>query len=273
MLGLTGSLGAIFLLSGMLAVWIFAGDLQPISEARLALSTATVQGTVTNAWATHASENDETVYAYEFSFRTPDEKGYTGRSFTTGQRWRVEDRVSIEYVPDDPSIARIENARLSRFSLTSLFVFIFPSIGAAFFAASTIKGWQQVRLLRHGEIAGAEIISQQATGTRINNAPVVAYVYEFEAHDFESYLGKAKALPSGRIGDEAKEPVLYLPWNPRQSTLVDALPLNYPLDVDEYGQWMTHGGVWSIVWYILIWLGIAANVAYAAARTLKEVLP
>jgi hypothetical protein len=273
MLGLTGTLGAIFLLFGMLFVWIFAGDMRPISEVRLALSTATTRGIVTGVQATNASENDVTVYAYDFSFSTPDEKRYTGRSYTTGQQWHVEDRVSIKYVPDKPSIARIEGTRHSRFSPTVLFVFIFPAIGAAFFITSTIKGWQQVTLLRHGEISGAEIISEQATGTRINEVPVIAYTYEFEAHDFESYLGNAKALPSGRIGDEVREPVLYLPWNPRRSTLVDAIPLRHPLDVDEYGQWTTRGGAGAIVWYALVWVGIAANAAYALVRALEEVLP
>jgi len=80
------------------------------------------------------------------------------------------------------------------------------------------------------------------------------------------YMGKSKSLPSGRIGDEAREPVLYLPRNPKRSTLVDAIPLRHPLDVDEFGQWQTHESVWPIVWYTLIWIGIAAHAGYALAR-------
>jgi hypothetical protein len=126
-------------------------------------------------------------------------------------------------------------------------------------------------LLRSGRIAGAQIISENATGTSINNVPVIAYVYEFEADDGESYMGKSKSLPSGRIGDEVQEPVLYLSRNPKKSTLVDAIPLRHPLDVDEYGQWRTSEGVWPIVWYTLIWIGIAAIALYALAHALGQI--
>jgi hypothetical protein len=266
MLGLTGAFGAIFLLFGLLFTWIFIGDFQPIPEVRLALSTKTTRGIITSVNTTRASENEVTVYAYSFTFRTPDEQEHTGLSYTTGQQWRVEDRVDVEYVPGNPTIARITGARRARFSPTVLFVCLFPGVGAGFFATATIKGWQQVMLLRHGRIAGAEIISEHATGTRINHVPVIAYVYEFEADDGEFYMGKSKSLPSGRIGDEAREPVLYLPRNPKRSTLVDAIPLRHPLDVDEFGQWQTHESVWPTVWYTLIWIGIAAHAGYALAR-------
>jgi hypothetical protein len=270
MFGLTGTLGAIFLLFGMLFVWLFVGDFQPISGARLALSATTTTGVIASVDATSASENEVTVYVYEFAFRTPDEQGHTGRSYTTGQQWRVEDRVNVEYVPGNPAIARIEGTRRSRFSPTVLFVCIFPGVGAALFAASTITGLQQTMLLRYGRIAGARIISEQATGASINDVPVMAYVYEFEADNGESYLGKSRSLPSGRIGDEAREPVLYLPRNPKWSTLVDAIPLRHPLDVDEYGQWKTHESAWPIVWYTLTWAGIAVNAICALARALSE---
>ena len=139
------------------------------------------------------------------------------------------------------------------------------------FLSATVSGWKQAVLLQRGEIAGAKIISERATGVRINNVPVIAYVYEFEAADGEFYMGDSKSLPSGLVGDEAKEPVLYLPWNPKRSTLVDAIPLRYPLDVDEYGQWITHEGMWPIVWYALVWVGILGSVAYALARMLSDI--
>lgn len=271
MFGLTGTIGAFFLLFGMLFAWIFVGDLRPISEARLALSATTTTGIITSINATGAAENETTVYVYEFTFRTPDEQKHTGRSYTTGWQWSVEDRVNVEYVPDNPSIARIEGARRSLFSPIALLVCVFPAIGAVLFTISTIRGLQQTMLLRYGTIAGAQIISEQATGASVNNVPVIAHVYEFEADDGESYLGKSRSLPSGRIGDEAREPVLYLPRNPRRSTLVDAIPLRYPLDVDEYGQWRTHESAWPIVWYTLTWAGMAAHAVYALARALSQI--
>ena len=238
----------------------------------MAISSATTTGTITHAEPTNTTVNDVTVYRYHFTFRTPNEETFTGQSYTVGQEWSAESRVTIEYVPTAPSIARIEGSQLSSAPLWgALLMLTFPAIGAAFFLSATINGWKQATLLRHGEVAGAKIISQNPTGVSINDVPVLAYNYEFPAGDGEEYMGSSKSMPSGLVGDEAKEPVLYLPRNPRRSTLVDAIPLRYPLDVDEYGQWVTHESVWPIVWCTLIWAGILGSVAYAIARMLSAI--
>jgi len=271
MLGLTGKLGGIFLIAGILFTWLFVGDFRPIAELRLVLSSETATGTITRVERTNTSVNDVTVYRYQFTFRTPKEETFTGQSHTVGQVWSAEDRVTIEYVSDKPSIARIEGSQLSTAPMWGvMLVLVFPAIGGVMFITSTVLGWQQVTLMRHGEIAGAKMISQQMTNVRINNVPVIAYVYEFPTGDGEEYMGRSKALPSGLVGDEAREPVLYLPWNPRRSTLVDAIPLRYPLDVDEYGQWIARESMWPIVWYAIIWIGIVGSVAYALLRMLSD---
>lgn len=274
MLGLTGVLGAIFLLFSMPFVWILTWGSDPIDDVRLALSTETAQGVITRVSATHSSENDVTVYRYGFSFQVRDGGSFTGESYYAGKRWSAEERVTIEYVPSDPSVARIKGARRATMPVwVVLLVLIFPMIGAAFFISSNVRGWRQVRLLRHGELAQADIVSERATNTSINDVPVMAYVYEFPASDGESYLGQSRALPSGRVGDEEKEPVLYLPWNPRRSTLLDTLPIRYPLDVDEFGQWAAREKAWPIVWFALTWVVIAANVVYALWRLTGKYLP
>jgi len=270
MLGRTGGMGAIFLLAGLLATWLFIGELRPIAEARLTLSSATAQGTITRTEPTHTTVNDATVYRYHFTFRTPNEETITGQSYTVGQKWSAESRVTIQYVPTEPSIARVTGSRLSAAPLWAIAVLIFPATGAALFLLGTVSGWKQTTLLRHGEIAGAKIISQSPTGVSINDVPVIAYVYEFPTGDGEEYLGRSKSMPSGLVGDEAREPVLYLPRNPRRSTLVDAIPLHYPLDVDEYGQWIARESMWPIVWYAIIWIGIVGSVAYALLRMFSD---
>jgi hypothetical protein len=271
MLGITGSIGAIFVLAGLLPTWLFSGDIRLVGEARLALSSATAQGKVTRVTPTNVSVNDETVYECQFTFRTPDEQTLTGQSYTIGQEWSVEDRVTVQYVPAKPSIARIEGSNLSTAPIwAALMMLLFPASGLALFIPATVRGWRQAMLLRNGQVTGAQIISEQATGTRINDVPVIAYTYEFRAGDGESYLGSARSLPSGLVGDEAREPVLYLPRNPKKSTLVDAIPLRYPLDADEFGQWIARESVWPIVWYTLIWIGILGSVVYALARMFSD---
>jgi hypothetical protein len=151
---------------------------------------------------------------------------------------------------------------------TWLLVLSFPIIGAAFFTTATVRGLRRVILLRCGKVASARTISKRATNTSVNNQPVVKYVYEFQGSDGRVYSGSSRALASEEIGDEAEEPVLYVPSDPRLSTLVDALPLRCTLDVDEAGQWVSYESMWPVVWCGLAWMGILANVGYGLLRVL-----
>jgi hypothetical protein len=148
------------------------------------------------------------------------------------------------------------------------FVLIFPAVGAGFFATNTVRGAQQVALLRHGRVAGAHRVSSQATNTTVNEQPVITYFYEFRAGDGQTYRGASRAISSEELGDEDAEPVLYLPSNPEQSVLVDALPLRSTLDVDEDGQWVSYESVWPVVWLGLAWMGILAHAMYGLSRLL-----
>jgi hypothetical protein len=253
---------------GMLSVWVFVGDIRPVDAWRLARSETTAQATVTGVAETAGTENDVRVYEYRFTFSTPDEQTVVGRCYSTGQLWSIGDRVTVQYVPGEPSVARLEGARLSTFSPWVLFVLLFPIVGAVLFTITTVRGLRQVTLLRHGEVAAARTIFEQATNTYVNDEQVMKYTYEFQGLDGQVYSGSARALRRAEIGDEAEEPVLYLESSPRLSTLVDALPLRYTLDVDESGQWVSYESVWPVVWCGLAWVGIVAHVIYGLSRVL-----
>jgi hypothetical protein len=270
MLGIVGGMGAIFFLFGMIFVWIFAGDINLLDEWRLARSTSTSQAIVTQVTGTSSSENDETVYRYTFSFETHEEKTVTAHSYSTGGLYSEGTSVNVTYLPDKPGVARLEGTRLSTFSpWVLLFVSIFPLIGLVMLVASTVSGLSQVFLLSYGEIGGAHVLSSKLTGMSMNKQPVIEYRYELRTRDGQCYEGKSRALPSGRVGDEAEEPALYLPSNPKLSVLVDALPLRYPLEVDTSGQWVSHDQPWPVVWFSLAWMGITAAVVYSLLRLLS----
>jgi len=148
------------------------------------------------------------------------------------------------------------------------FVFIFPIVGAAFFVTATVRGLRSAVLLRYGALTGARRVSERATNTSINDQPVIEYVYEFQASDRRVYKGASRAISTEEVGDEPMEPVLYLPSDPRQSVLVDALPLRFTLDVDEAGEWVSYEGIGAVVWFVLAWTGVLAHVLYGLYRLL-----
>ncbi|MBN2086265.1 MAG: DUF3592 domain-containing protein [Anaerolineales bacterium] len=255
MLGTTGGFGALFMIMGLVFSIIFTRGYRPLEDVRLALSHDTAEGRVTRVVESNATENDVTVYEYVYSFTTRREEKMTGRSFSTGRRWSNGSSVPVEYVPDAPYISRIEGARTSMFSPWVLFVLIFPAVGGALFLSAAIGGLRQVILLRHGKVADARITSTRPTNTTVNGVPILEYAYEIQTSMGAVADGKAKAFPSDRLGDEETEPALYLPSNPDRSTLVDAISVSYPLDVDGLsGQWITGEGKQKTMLYILAWV-------------------
>lgn len=269
MLGIIGGIGAIFLVSGLVSVLIFSSGFHPLDELLLTRAPATAEGIITKVTPTNSTVNDVPVYRYEFTFRTPDGKEITASCYTTGNAWSVEDRVLVEYAPSKPTVARVEETRLSQFEpWLFLMIFIFPATGLGLVVPSVVRGLRQTTLLRWGEVAGGRVLSTQPTGTTVNDVSVMKYTYEFDAHDGETYMGSSKSLPTPHIGDETAEPVLYLPSNPRQSTLVDALPLGHPLDVDAYGQWATQESVRPVVWCAATLVATLVLIALIAVRLL-----
>jgi len=269
LLGNVGGLGAIFFVGGLLFALIFGAGFSPLDELRMALATEIASGVVTDVAGTSATENEAPVYRYEFVFTTADGREITGQSYTAGRVWSAGDSVQVRYVPSKPSIARMEEARRSVFSpWIFALTLIFPLVGGVLFAVAAIRGLRWLAFLRHGEVSSARLLSQRATNVRVNDKPVMEYTYEFEARDGESYPGSSKAVRTQRIGDEAREPVLYLPRDPYRSVLIDGLPLRHPLDADSTGQWSTSEGVWPIVRYGLVWGGIFLVLAAGLLRTL-----
>jgi hypothetical protein len=268
MFGITGGFGAIFLIAGLLFTLIFTQGYRPVDDFRLVSSQATARGVITGVSETNATENDMEVYEYEFTFTARNERTYSGRSYTTGRQWSVESAVTVEYVADDPSIARIQGARTSLFEPWVLFVLIFPAVGAVMFGSAAIGGLRQAMLLRYGALADARILSARPTGTSVNEVPVLNYAYEIQTDTGLMFDGSAKSFPGDRIGDEQNEPALYLPSHPKISTLVDAIPLKYPLEIEEStGQWISRGGWGKTVVYFLAWAAVIALAGYGILRT------
>ena len=128
--GLIGMMGAAFFLFGMLFMVLFSGDVRPLDELRLSSATTTATATVTDVLDTNASENDETVYEYRFTFRTRNETEIKGTSYSTGQIYAKGERVPVTYLPDKPSVAQLQDTRHTQFPWwTVLMGGIFPFIG------------------------------------------------------------------------------------------------------------------------------------------------
>jgi hypothetical protein len=79
-------------------------------------------------------------------------------------------------------------------------------------------------LLEHGKIGFGKLTSSEATGTRINNQPVIKLIFSFTAIDGDEYEAIAKTHEPTDLRDEAVEPLLYDEDDPYYAVLLDDLP-------------------------------------------------
>jgi hypothetical protein len=143
MLGLTGGVGAAFLVIGMLAVWLFLGDtaaplwvsfvfLFPIVGAVL-FAMATARGlrhvtllrcgevasarTITKQ-ATNTYVNDQPVIKYVYEFQAGDGRVYQGASRAiSGQEVGDEEEEPVLYLPSNPELSVLVDALPLRYTL------------------------------------------------------------------------------------------------------------------------------------------------------------
>ena len=233
--GFSTQFGCLFFGFGMIFVWAF-GLLSLFNMAYFWFSGInTVPGTIADVRSTNASENDTPVYANQYVFRVERfEQEFRGESYTTGQRFAVGDKVTIEYVENRPEFSRIQNTRSTQISWwVACLVGIFPLAGLAFIISGTKNGITGNRLLKYGKVAEGRLVNKEATGTRINERTVYKLTFEFAADDGQRYQAVAKSHLPENLEDEDLEQILYDPANPHYSVLVDNLP-GAP-DIDEYG--------------------------------------
>lgn len=225
----TGLLGVVLLGLGSILVSTFFPT-RLLDEYRLRMTTAQTTGEVIRVSQLAVSENNVHVYQYDFAYYPRDGTRRFGTAYSTGRRFDEGTSVIVEYLPEQPTIARIRGCRLSRFSSGAAGVVIMPLTGIGF-----LWFWQRMReknrnLLTHGVFALGEIESVEATGTRINNQRVYRVNVTFApkggpvTHTSYNVVGEkaADAMNQKRAAQE-KVGLLYDPIRPRRVLIVDAV--------------------------------------------------
>jgi hypothetical protein len=219
-LGITGIFVWFFLPNADVSgLYYFRGDL------------ATVPGRVTASEETNFSENEVDVYAHTYRFATEDGVERDGVSYDTGRRLDAGAEVTVEYVPGEPSVARIRGMRRAPFGIEGWggafllgMLGLFTLVGVGFLAAGVRRGVKANRLLGSGRIALARLKEKWATNTRVNKRRVWAFGFEFEGEDRRTHHVTAKTHQVDRLSDPRGEFLLYDPVEPSTAVLLDNIP-------------------------------------------------
>ncbi|MEO8033938.1 MAG: DUF3592 domain-containing protein [Acidobacteriota bacterium] len=246
----------------MVFFWVFAMHADfPLFTFRGPIERA--GGRVTGVVDTHASSNRQHIYANHYVYPVGGTE-LTGVSY--GDEKEVGEAVMVEYREADPASSRIEGMRQQEFGSGAAIVIIFPLLFGLFLMLALQYGWNQVRLLRRGEVTDATL-----RGRNLTRRNSVRLNFEFatltgaKAAAFRIVYDPkwTRSSPQDEYRDGLVESVLYDPENPSSNTMLLDKGTALPFDAD--GQ-LTGRPLAALASLILPTLFLYGNAWAACAR-------
>lgn len=230
--GFLNQFGWIFFGFGLVFVWAFTLNADLTSWHRFRGQLETSEGKVIDCKKTLFSEGGSKhrkgtpVYEIHYDFTIADGSEYKGLSYITGKQFEQGQKVTIEYPQGKPQTSRIKGMRQKPVGLFGIFPVVFPMIGLLFIIRGIKKGIKANRLLTLGEQTTGKLKSKERTNTKVNKKPVFKLTFEFNTPEGMTYETLVKTHETGKLEDEAEEPLLYDPVLPSYAVMLDDLPGN-----------------------------------------------
>lgn len=230
--GFLNQFGWIFFGFGLVFVWAFTLNADLTSWYRFRGPLDTTEGKAIDCKKTLFSEGGSEnskgtpVYAIHYAFTAADGKEYKGLSYITGKQFEQGQKVTIEYPQGKPQTSRIKGMRQKPVGPFGIFPVVFPMIGLLFIIRGIKKGIKANRLLTLGEQTTGRLKSKEITNTKVNKKPVYKLTFEFNTPEGKTYETLVKTHETGKLEDQAEEPLLYDPVRPSYAVMLDDLPGN-----------------------------------------------
>ncbi|GAB4271652.1 MAG: hypothetical protein Kow0029_09590 [Candidatus Rifleibacteriota bacterium] len=243
--GFTNQFGWLFFAFGMVFFWVFSSMVDFTDLIYFSGKLRNATGQVIKVEDTNAEVNDNTIQRITFSFTNPDNKStkmaetqpgknsnlIVSECYETGTSYKSGQSVQVEFPDKKPEIARIVGTRRGIFPYWVLFlVAIFPALGIGFIFFGIRRGLLIKSLLDHSFLTQGVLAGKEPTNTRINKKPVMKLTFSFETRDGQPAYVVARTHDYKHLVDEAEEPLLYNPYNPKESCLLDDIPGRPRLD-------------------------------------------
>ena len=237
--GVISFIGWIFLLVGMIFSSIFLPGYEVVEDFQLSRSAEIASGVVREVRDTNVRINEQSVYEVDFLFTAADSQRYFATSYARGIWLDPGDRVSVEFLPGDPDVARIEGTDRSQNPIWLSFILIFPLIGLFFVSAALRVGRHANELLRNGLVTVGRLSKKEPTNTKINEQTVFRLVFQYQAEG-ESFEREERSHLFGDMLDDREELMLYHRDNPSRAVVLDGI--SGDLQVSAEGGWQIGEG-------------------------------
>ncbi|MHC4397602.1 MAG: DUF3592 domain-containing protein [Planctomycetota bacterium] len=230
--GVLNQAGWFFFGFGLAFVWAFTLNADLTSWYRFRGQLDTTEGKVIGSKKTLFSKGgsshykDTHVYAIHYAFTAADGKEYKGLSYITGKQFEQGQKVTIEYPQGKPQTSRIKGMRQKPVGFFGIFPVLFPLIGLLLITGGIRKGLKANQLLALGEQTTGRLKSKEKTNKQVDKEPVYKLTFEFNTPEGMTFETVVKTHETGKLEDQAEEPLLYDPMRPSYAMMLDDLPGN-----------------------------------------------
>lgn len=161
--------GAAVLAFGSLFLWIFF-PWRFADEMRLDLGApAKIAGRLTSAKDANMKINEVSVYRLSFQFQPPGQGPIQGTCYRTGAVPEAQQDVKVEYLADNPRVARIEGCRLNGFGYWTALVVVLPGTGMGLVYFSWRARRRRLQLLQNGTLVMGTVVDVKETSVTVND--------------------------------------------------------------------------------------------------------
>lgn len=242
---------------GMFFFWLFVMN----SEWAKSSSWGTLEphtGRVTSVSPTSLLENKQPVYEYGYTY-TVDGNTYEGESYLSEKSFHEGQEVTILYRPGKPSVSRIEGTRSAPFNKWVISLLLLPLVGLALILYGFRKNMKSIDLLAYGLFIEGKLMAKEMTNVRVNNRPVYAYTFEFDASDGKTYQTTGRTHHPHLLQEEKAQSIVYAQADPSYSVLFETIP--FAPRINDKGDFLpiSKMNTWVLILPILTVLG---NIGY-----------
>ena len=178
-----------------------------------------VDGIVTKTEATNMSINGVSVWRNEVTFQENGE-AIISVGYTTGKEVREGESVKVRLHPEDVMIHCPQNMRMSKSSLDTAFVLLFPVLGIFVMITPWFRRRKQWRLYEQGSVADIRVMHVKPTNMHVNDERVheVGLQYPHLPEVVEAKILNADDLTRLKEAHELGHPlrVIYNPQKPKR---------------------------------------------------------
>lgn len=231
--------GAIWCATGAVMLVVFLVLADPTVDFRIRRNHTTATGTVTEV----TRRGNRNPYRIAYTFTAGDGVEYAGRSFSSRRRGLSGgNEVTVEYVPADPALSRIEGMRYASIPQTMyLLGLLFFVVGGMIWTTGVLKFGRMRRLCEQGSVTTGTVVAarwnklmRMKTSPRTPRRILYELRYRFRddrGRERESSQRTYAVADSFDFKEGDTITVLFDRANPARSLALDVLELEFTADL------------------------------------------